>query len=309
VPWDTFGEANSNGSCVQNNGNYAAYVIQDGTAIKSTYGKIPFYAITTSQNGRSNPAIGSANYRCGVYELYVVAADWGFWVNGSPIEPWNEPDNGSPNPAVSPGVAAWYYAQIAQYDTGFTDIAGAFGTGYTESYSCDNSAYNTYQGCYLYHLQSDLGGSSPNNWSFHDYSDTIAGGQCQCQTAPEESAFRGWLQQKGQSLNNIWMTETANAHTCLFKNADNGSICNPPEPNDPHTRAEDAYAAYNFNTLMRNYVAHIFWYQWYPGDAVWDGALNADNYPNVSLRPSYCVIAYGESPQTAIQDTNNCPAS
>ena len=72
-----------------------------------------------------------------------------------------------------------------------------------------------------------------------------------------------------------------------------------------HSRSEEANTAYDFEQL-RNYAQHTFWYEFqtFNGDA-WDSALlDVSGNP----RPSYCVIAYNETPAQALADSR-CPGS
>jgi hypothetical protein len=233
-------------------------------------------------------------YKCGVQQLLNTLTAQGLARSGMPIEAFNEPDNS--NYYVIPSQAAGYFGDlVAVGGSQIHAIAGVFESPYD-----DNNPYisqdSTYATDYVSALKASGYNSAATSWAVHDFNDVIASQSC----APNNSSacdhqglthFRAWLQSQGEPTSDIWMTEAGDASL-------GGAWLQ-------HSRSEEAHTAYAWEQL-RSYAQHVFWYQWqtFSGDG-WDSALlDASGQP----RPSYCVLAYGESPSRALSDSR-CPGS
>ncbi|TMM04244.1 MAG: hypothetical protein E6G05_06485 [Actinobacteria bacterium] len=210
---------------------------------------------------------------------------------GMPVEAFNEPDNGAYY--VDPSHAAGYFGElVATGGSQVHAIAGVF-----------ESAWDgTYATTYVNALKSSGYSSSATSWSVHDYNDTTDAGTIQ-NCSPSDlpacnhqsvSQFIWWLQSQGEPTSDVWITESGDAKNC----SSNGCWLT-------HSRSEEANTAYGWEQL-RSYAQHTFWYQWQTsGTDSWDSALvNSSGQP----RPSYCVIAFNETPAQALSDSR-CPGS
>jgi hypothetical protein len=214
-----------------------------------------------------------------------------------PVEAFNEPDNSSAY--VNPSQAGRYFGDLAA--TGGSQvhaIAGVFESPY-DDYNGYITQDPTYATDYVQALKLSGYNSSAASWSFHDYNDTTDSGTVQYCSPSDFSAcnhqgvshFISWLQSQGEPTSDVWVTESGDASV-------GGAWLT-------HTRSEEANTAYGWEQL-RSYAQHTFWYQWqtYAGDG-WDSALlNASGQP----RPSYCVLAFNETPAQALADSR-CPGS
>jgi hypothetical protein len=205
---------------------------------------------------------------------------------GMPVETFNEPDNSSYY--VDPSQAGRYFGDlVAVGGSQVHAIAGVFETASDKSYAAR----------YITAVKASGYNGAATSWSVHDYNDTTAGRTLQ-RCSPRDlsacdhrsvSEFLVWLHRHGEPTDDVWVTEAGDA-------AYWGQV---------HTRSEEAHAAYAWEQL-RSYVQHVFWYQWqtFVGDT-WDSALlDSTGHP----RPSFCVIAYNETPAQAVTD-HRCPGS
>lgn len=205
-----------------------------------------------------------------------------------PVEAFNEPDNSSYY--VDPSQAGRYFGDlVAVAGSQVHAIAGVFESPWDEAYAT----------AYVNAVKSSGYNSSATSWSVHDYNDVVDSQTIQSCSPSNLSAcdhqsvseFLAWLQRQGEPTGDVWITESGDASV-------GGAWLT-------HTRSEEANTAYGWEQL-RSYAQHTFWYQWqtFSGDG-WDSALlDSSGQP----RPSYCVIAYNETPAQALSDSR-CPGS
>ncbi len=309
--WDQFGTWDGSRCVAPTQTGPKARVFINDVAHAEQAGQMPMIVIGPDIWGATNgywwPAgaqLGTTppsdhSYECGAQALLQMLVGQDLSRTAMPIEPFNEPDNST------------YYVQAAQAASFFADlvmvggsemhpIAGAFKSPYDDSYAST----------YLSALKSSGYNSWATSWSVHDYYDLIASQSC----SPGDSSacdhqglshFVAWLGRQGEPTNDVWVTEAGDASL-------GGAWL-------AHTRSEEADTAYAWEQL-RSYAQHVFWYQWqtfwsqwgtlwsqWPPFSVddWDSALlDSSGKP----RPSYCVIAFGETPEDALADSR-CPGS
>jgi hypothetical protein len=207
---------------------------------------------------------------------------------GMPVEAFNEPDNSSYY--VDPSQAGRYFGDlVAVGGSHVHPIAGGFESAWDEAYATT----------YVNEVRSSGYNSLATSWSVHDYNDVVNDRTVQSCSPSNLSAcdhrsvseFVAWLRRQGEPTGDVWVTEAGDA------SVGGGSLT--------HRRAEEAHAAYGWEQL-RAYAQHTFWYQWQTSSADgWDSALlDSTGHP----RPSYCVIAYNETPAQALSDSR-CPGS
>jgi hypothetical protein len=224
-------------------------------------------------------------YQCGVRLMLRALAAQGLSRTGMLVEAFNEPDNRAYY--VDPSQAGRYVGDlVAVAGSQVHPIAGGF----------EGPQNDTYASAYVAALKASGYNASATSWSFHDYGDVVASQSCS-PSLPSAcdhqgaSHFVAWLKGQGEPTSDVWMTESGDASR-------GGAWLT-------HTRSEEAHTAYGWEQL-RHYVHHVFWYQWqtHAGDG-WDSALiNASG----QRRPSYCVLAFNESPSQALSDSR-CPGS
>jgi hypothetical protein len=297
--WDWFGTSNG-AACVQptvTGGQPGAF----STTVKQAeqMGQTPLIVISADIWGATSgyqwptgaqtaTTPSDQQYQCGVQLLLQALTAQGLSRTGMPVEAFNEPDNSFYY--VDPSQAVRYFGDlVAVGGSQVHAIAGVFESAYDDAYA------NTYVSA----LKSSGYNSSATSWSVHDFSDTVAAQTVQSCSPSNLSAcdhqgisrFRSWLQGQGEPTGDVWMTEAGDASV-------GGAWLT-------HTRSEEANTAYGWEQL-RSYAQHTVWYQWqtFSGDG-WDSALlNSSGQP----RPSYCVIAFNESPSRALSDSR-CPGS
>jgi hypothetical protein len=296
VAWDQFGTWNGV-RCVPPvvTGPYASVFTSD-VAKAEQLGETPVLVIgpdiwgTTSgyqwpPGAQTATTPSDQQYKCGAQLLLQTLITQGLSRTGMPVEPFNEPDNSSYY--VDPSQAGRYFGDlVAVGGSQVHAIAGVFESPYDDSYA------NAYASA----LKSSGYNGSAMSWAVHDYNDVIVSQSCSPSNLSAcdhqgVSHFRSWLQGQGEPTGDVWVTEAGDASV-------GGAWLT-------HSRPEEAGNAYAWEQL-RSYAQHTFWYHWQTssGDG-WDSALlNSSGQP----RPSYCVIAYNESPSRALSDSR-CPGS
>ena len=299
VAWDQFGTASTGFRCVApTQTNSAPSVFTADVAKTEQLGRLPLVIIgpdiwgaTTGYHwpaGVQNPPTtpNDFQYECGVRLLLKTLTSQGLARAGMPVETFNEPDNSS------------YYVEPSQADRYFGDLVAVGGSRVHAIAGVFESAWDqAYATTYVNVVKSSGYNSSATSWSVHDYNDTTSSQTVRSCSASDLSAcdhqsvseFLAWLQRQREPTDDVWVTEAGDA-------AYWGQV---------HTRSEEADGAYAWEQL-RTYVQHVFWYQWQTliGDT-WDSALlDSTGHP----RPSYCVIAYNETPAQALSDSR-CPGS
>jgi hypothetical protein len=298
VAWDQFGTASTGFRCVPpTQTNSAASVFTADVAKTERLGRLPLVVIGPDIWGATtgyrwpasvrNPPTtpNDFQYDCGVRLLLKTLTSQGLARAGMPVETFNEPDNSSYY--VDPSQAARYFDDlVAVGGSQVHAIAGVF----------ESARDETYAATYLNVVKASGYNSSATSWSVHDYNDTTGSQVKSCSPSDlsacdhqSVSEFLQWLRRQGEPTDDVWVTEAGDT-------ASWGQV---------HTRSEEADAAYAWERL-RTYVQHVFWYQWqtFIGDT-WDSALlDSTGHP----RPSYCVIAYNETPAQALSDAR-CPGS
>jgi hypothetical protein len=299
VAWDQFGTASTGFRCVApTQTNSAPSTFAADVARTEQLGRLPLVVIgpdiwgaTTGYRwpaGVQHPPTtpNDFQYECGV-QLLLKTLRWrGLARSGMPIETFNEPDNSSYY--VDPYQAGRYFGDlVAVGGSQVHPVAGVFESAWDKAYAAR----------YVKVVKSSGYNSSATSWSVHDYNDTTGGRTVQGCSPRDPSGcghqgvseFLSWLHRQGEPTDDVWVTEAGDA-------AYWGQV---------HTRSEEADAAYAWEQL-RAHVQHVFWYQWqtFMGDT-WDSALlDSTGHP----RPSYCVIAYHETPAQALSDSR-CPGS
>lgn len=300
VAWDQFGTSNNGSRCVSptQTGSVASTFISD-VAKAEQLGQVPLLVVGPdiwgATTGYQWPAgaqtattPNDAQYKCGVQLLLKTLKSQKLTRTGMPVEAFNEPDNG--NYYVDPSQAGRYFGDlVATGGSRVHAIAGTFESAWDQ----------TYMDSYVLAVQSSGYNSSATSWAVHDYNDTTASEMIQSCSPSDLSAcdhqsaseFLTWLQSQGEPTGDVWITEAGDASY-------GGAWLT-------HSRSEEANTAYGWEQL-RPYAQHTFWYQWqtFSGDG-WDSALlDASGQP----RPSYCVIAFNETPAQALSDSR-CPGS
>ena len=306
VAWDQFGTRNRSGShCVApTQFGPAAGIFTANVAQAEQLGQTPLVVVGPDIWGATSGYVWPAaaetgttpsdpQYKCGVQLLLQALSARGISEARMPIEAFNEPDNSSYY--VVPSQAAGYFGDLVKVGgSQVHPIAGVF-----ESPHDDNNSYvadEHYATDYVSALKASGYNRSATSWSFHDFNDVLASQSC---TPSDSSAcsyagvshFVAWLNGQGEPTSDVWVTEAGDASL-------GGAWLT-------HSRTEEANTAYGWEQL-RPYVQHIFWYQWqtFSGDG-WDSALlDSSGQP----RPSYCVIAYNETPSQALSDSR-CPGN
>jgi hypothetical protein len=307
VTWDEFGTWNGSQCVPPTQTNSAPSTFTGDVAKAEQLGQMPLLVIGTDGWGATNgyqwpggaqtgTVPNDQEYKCGVQLLMQTLTSKGLARTGMPVEALNEPDNSYFY--VSPSQAASYFGDlVATGGSQVHAIAGVFESPYD-----DNNGWladPTYATDYVTALKSSGYNSSATSWSFHDYNDVVDSGTVHYCSPSDLSAcdhagvshFISWLQGQGEPTSDVWITESGDASVGRAWLT--------------HTRSEEANTSYGWEQL-RNYAQHTFWFQWQTssGDG-WDSALlDSSGHP----RPSYCVIAYNESPSRALSD-RRCPGS
>jgi hypothetical protein len=299
VAWDQFGTWNGS-RCVSptQTGSEASTFTGDVTKAKQL-GQVPLLVVGPdiwgATSGYQWPASAQTattptdqQYKCGVQLLLKTLKSQRLAQTGMPVEAFNEPDNSSYY--VDPSQAGRYFADlVAAGGSQVHAIAGVFKSAWDETYATT----------YVNAVKSSGYNGSATSWSVHDYNDVVDGQTVQSCSPSNLSAcdhqsvseFLAWLQRQGEPTSDVWVTEAGDASV-------GGAWLT-------HSRSEEANAAYGWEQL-RSYAQHTFWYQWqtFSGDG-WDSAVvDSSGQP----RPSYCVIAYSETPAQALSDSR-CPGS
>jgi hypothetical protein len=306
VTWDEFGTSTRSRCVAPTQTNSAPSTTTGDITRAEQLGEMPLLQIGPDAFGATNgyqwPAGAQTGttpndreYKCGVQLLLKALKSQGLARTGMPVEAFNEPDNSYYY--VSSSQAAHYFGDlVATGGSQVHAIAGAFESPYD-----DNNGYitqdPTYATDYVSTLKSSGYNSSATSWSFHDYNDTTDATTIQYCSPTDLSAcnhqgvshFISWLQSQGEPTTDVWITEAGDASV-------GGAWLT-------HSRSEEANTAYGWEQL-RSYAQHVFWYEWqtFSGDG-WDSAIvDASGQP----RPSYCVIAFNETPSQALADSR-CP--
>lgn len=298
LTWDWFGTWNGSQCVAPVQAGPGASTFISNVTTAEQLGQSPVPVIGQDAGGATNGYVwptgaqtpvtpDDQQYECGIQFMLQALAAHGLSRAGMPIEAMNEPDN-TTNGAIDPTQAAHYVNDlVAVGGSQLHPIAGVFESPYDPAYA------NAYASA----LKAS--GYSATSWAVHDYNDvTATESQTSCSQGNLSacdhqgiSTFLTWLQGQGLPTSDVWITEAGDASF-------GGAWLT-------HTRSEEAHTAYDWEQL-RSYAQHIFWYQWqtYSGDG-WDSAIvDASGQP----RPSYCVIAFNETPSRALADSR-CPGS
>jgi hypothetical protein len=294
--WDQFGTAATGFRCVGPTQTNSGPGIFTGDVAKAErLGQVPVVIIGPDvwgatagyrwpQGVQTPPTTpNDLQYECGVKLLLKGLTSRGLARAGMPVEAFNEPDNSSYY--VDPSQAGRYFGDlVAVGGSQVHAIAGAFQSPWDETYATT----------YVSVVKSSGYNSSAKSWSVHDYNDVVDRQTVQSCSPSNLSAcdhqsvseFLAWLQRQGEPTTDVWVTEAGDSSVA------GASLT--------HSRSEEAHAAYGWEQL-RSYAQHTFWYQWqtFSGDG-WDSALIDSTGPP---RPSYCVIAYNETPAQALADS------
>jgi hypothetical protein len=295
VAWDQFGTASTGFRCVApTQTNSAPSIFTADVAKAERLGDVPLVIIgpdiwgaTTGYHwpaGVQNPPTtpNDFEYECGVQVLLKTLTSRGLARAGMPVETFNEPDNSSYY--VDPSQAGRYFGDLVAVGASQVHaIAGGFKSAWDETYATT----------YVNIVKSSGYDSSAKSWSVHDYNDVVNGQTVQsCSPSnlaacdhQSVSKFLAWLQRQGEPTDDVWVTEAGDA------SVGGASLT--------HSRSEEAHAAYDWEYL-RTYARHTFWYQWQTSS--WDGWDSALLDSTGQPRPSYCVIAYNETPTQALSD-------
>lgn len=308
VQWNAYDQAAPDGSCEPSgNTDEQNAFFEQFWAAANWYRRQPIVVINNGYWGANPP--GGGDYYCGVIGIFQTIntwmTSWGLPDSEVVIEPFNEPDNSSGQCSTAPCFKATDAATLFMIahnanSYGFQLLAGAF-TGDPPQGS------STYITDYANFLHSYYG-LYPTNWSFHDYGDIDGGDRCQtngqyCDFG-EVNTFWSDLQSVGIQPS-IWITEA-------------GYI-------GGHAPFWDAHAAEEW-LMLGGYANAVLWYDLPGGEPVgkdgdgddgyadsdgdnpWDSGLLNGSLSGAQQRKSLCVIAYNESPATAINDSR-CPAT
>ena len=295
VAWDQFGTAATGFRCVApTRTNSAPRIFTADVAKAERLGQVPLVIIgpdvwgATSgyhwPGGVQTPPTtpNDLQYECGAQLLLKTLTSQGLARAGMPVETFNEPDNSS------------YYVEASQAGRYFGDLVAVGGSQvHAIAGGFESASDETYATTYVDVVKSSGYNSSATSWSVHDYNDVVNGQTTQSCSPSNLSAcdhqsvseFLAWLRRQGEPTDDVWVTEAGDASIA------GASLT--------HSRSEEAHAAYGWEQL-RTYAHHTFWYQWqtFSGDG-WDSALLDSTGP---LRPSYCVIAFNETPAQALSD-------
>lgn len=323
----------SNPNPDRNGEQYRTYFYNWLTAAKRL-GLAPVVAFTRGTGAIDDPVpaaspLDQRKYNCAVYWTLWAAAHWGAPVQY--IEAWNEPDvNGyAGNPE---GAAAAYNtaseAVTAVHANDPAVPAPELAAGTLSSMDCARGAVCSNLLVYLNRYIDSLD-HTPGYWAFHDYDDVTAGGIEQSSPyASSLDAFAGVLASRygPRYGGEIWITEAGarldqpnivepdrveprcdNGEQDGFNYAWGGGYklgnCLDWVPDPGLAALRQAWAAQAFHDLATRFggrVTQVDW--WTPNNAAgsgWDSALlDTGGTP----RSSYCVLAYAETPATAVVD-------
>lgn len=299
MPWDEFGTSTRSRCVAPTATNSLPSGFTGDIAKAEQLGEMPLLIIGPdiwgATNGYQWPAGAQTGttpndreYKCGLQLMLKTLKSKGLTRTGMPVEAFNEPDNSA------------YYVQPSQAGSYFGDLVATGGSQVHAIAGGFESAWDqTYANAYVAAVKSSGYNTSATSWSVHDYNDTTDAGTIQNCSPTNLSAcnhqsvseYLTWLQSQGEPTGDVWVTESGDASY-------GGAWLT-------HTRSEEANTAYSWEQL-RSYAQHTFWYQWqtHSGDG-WDSALlDSSGQP----RPSYCVIAFNETPAQALSDSR-CPGS
>ena len=299
MPWDEFGTSTRSRCVAPTATNSLPSGFTGDIAKAEQLGEMPLLIIGPdiwgATNGYQWPAGAQTGttpndreYKCGLQLMLKTLKSKGLTRTGMPVEAFNEPDNSA------------YYVQPSQAGSYFGDLVATGGSQVHAIAGGFESAWDqTYANAYVAAVKSSGYNTSATSWSVHDYNDTTDAGTIQNCSPTNLSAcnhqsvseYLTWLQSQGEPTGDVWVTESGDASY-------GGAWLT-------HTRSEEANTAYIWEQL-RSYAQHTFWYQWqtHSGDG-WDSALlDSSGQP----RPSYCVIAFNETPAQALSDSR-CPGS
>jgi len=261
-----------------------------------------------------NPRLPTADdYRCGLQALMQAAGPgWNLWVDD--WEAFNEPEQG-----LCASTAAKFVSlaeQVAAQQGRSTDsiVAGAFSSNDdpldgSNHPDCGHPSGDWFIRDYVQGIKSL--GLSPAVWSWHPYGDVDAsytGTNNWHQTGDSAS----YINQQFTSPPAFWLTEA-------------GTVLNDGKYGQyiDGSATAQANAARGFkhlgdapNQAYAGQISRIYWYQFQTygdgasqGSDTWDSALlglaSVDWVEDGAgvPRASYCVLAYGESPQLAVNDS------
>ena len=279
----------------------------------------PLFAITTgvanltATEPTSNPRLPTANdYLCGLTALMQAAGPgWNLWVHE--WEVFNEPEVGLCAATAADFLSVAQQAAAAEGRSSDTLVAGAFadnddpldGTNHPD---CGHPSGDWFIRDYVQKIKSL--GLNPAVWSWHPYDDVDAsytGTSNPHQTAdlasylnqqfPSHPSF--WLTEAGAVLNDTKYGQYIDGSPLAQANAARGfkNLANAPDQ------------AYN------DQISRVYWYEFQTfgdgksvGSDMWDSALLGLAHPDWVEdgtgvpRASYCVLAYGDSPERAVKD-------
>jgi hypothetical protein len=335
APWDVAGGAD----CTSHTGKSLAAVKNAITAAEGA-GFIPVVAISKGSDFSGDPAVPTpAEYNCAFIDF--LSAFQGVLPAHAYIETWNEPNFGVTAQDASM-FYFYARLQDSNWGRTDTLIGGTFSDASSGSVAagtrsnCSGGGYDWRYVCDMHSL-----GINPGSWAFHDYHDVEASYGCSATGAAgcvttEAQNFRSLLSSFGQSTSDIWMTEAG-----VFLNggiSGSGSSNNELDgtgtaPNGNSYKLNQAQAAEGWKNLAGSgLVAHSFYYELETygnghsnsGSDDFDSALIGIANPDYSSsgnlvpstywtgqgntagngvpRASYCVLAFDESPSTAVSD-------
>jgi hypothetical protein len=273
-----------------------------------------------------------AQYRCGLTALMQATQTWSREDGTAPVTEWeafNEPDI-----KTCATQAASYYVDAVRVDAALgrsdTIIAGAF-RDWDDPYidrhiDCGHANGDWYIPDYVHALERD--GVWPKVFSLHPFVDVSASGAYEDGDLSVQVADTlRYLNSQPEPASAMWLTESG----VWLENQvhdSSGATFGSDLDGDPLKQAWGAVGflnlAYSAGQAYHGQVARIYWYEFQPdgdghspGSAAFDSGLmgisdsdwtESGRYVPAAgeyavPRASYCVLAYGDSPVLAAQDT------
>src|SRR5947209_1746501 len=261
-----------------------------------------------------NPRLPTVNdYRCGLDAL-MRAAGPGWNLSVHDWEVFNEPEQGLCASTAAKLVLTAQQVAAQEGRSADTFAAGVFSSSDdpldgSNHPDCGHPSGDWFIRDYVQNVLSQ--GLNPAVWSWHPYEDVDAS-YTGTSNLHQTEDLASYLNQQFPSHPGFWLTEAG----VVLNSAKYGQYVD----GSPTAQAN---AAQGFETLASapnqaygGQISRVYWYQFQTyGDGAsvgsdgWDSALlglaHADWVEDGTgiPRPSYCVLAYGDSPSRAVQDS------
>ena len=325
VPYNALGTYDSTlGKCVDTSGDPYNWVWHNGVqvpysqALQSWLGEAdkdglqPMFAVTWGNphltGEGDNPSYPTANgYVCGLEALMQAEGSVHEW------EVFNEPEQGLCASDAANFASLAVRAAAVEGRPSDTLVAGSFASrddplDNSNHPDCGHPSGDWFTRDYVSAIKAN--GLNPSVWSWHPYGDVNASYAGHNNTHQTED-LASYLNQQFPSHPSFWLTEAGVALNLA-----------PYGQDIDGSKIAQANAARGFKNLARapnqafsGQISRVYWYEYQTygdgtstGSDIWDSALlgitNVDWVEDGGgvPRASYCVLAYGDSPDQAATD-------